>query len=92
MHITHIHTHTHTQIHNMYAHTTGHVHPHTHSQFLMPGLVDAHFHPPEYHKASLSLEGGFGLWSVETMIPGELRFRNVTIAAQQSAAFVVNVL
>jgi len=58
------------------------------SQFLMPGLVDAHFHPPEYHKASLSLEGGFGLWSVKTMIPGELRFRNVTFAAQQSAAFV----
>ena len=58
----------------------------------MPGLVDTHFHPPEYHRASLSLDGGFGAWSMATMIPSELRFRNRTIAAQQSEAFVVNKL
>ena len=58
----------------------------------MPGLVDTHFHPPEYHRAALSLEEGFGGWSVATLLPGELRFRNVTVAAEQSTAFVVSVL
>ena len=74
------------------THTYPHTHTYAHSQFLMPGLVDTHFHPPEYHRASLSLDGGFGAWAAATMIPSELRFRNLTIAAQQSEAFVVNKL
>ena len=60
---------------------------HTHSQFLMPGLVDCHFHPAQYSIAGI-VPGTFP--DLSTLISAELAFRNTTFAREQSMALVVS--
>ena len=61
---------------------------HTHSQFLMPGLVDCHFHPAQYNTAGV-VPGAFADL-LNTYIPAELAFRNTTFAREQSMTLVVS--
>ena len=62
---------------------------HTHfSQFLMPGLVDCHFHPSQYFRAGADIPTFFNL-ILGTFVPGDLMFRNTTYAREESVRIVV---
>ena len=63
------------------------------SQFLMPGFVDTHFHPPQYPAAGLGLGLTFPEWTIRFYFPTEVPFsQNATYARQLSTELVVRTL
>ena len=68
---------------NLCPHWTTHF-----SQFLMPGLVDCHFHPSQYFRAGVDLPS-FLDFLLDTSIAGDLLFRNTTYAREESMRIVV---
>jgi len=57
----------------------------------MPGLVDCHFNLPLYFRAGTTVTTFFDIL-VNTLVPGELMFRNVTYAREVSTEVVVCML